>query len=301
MTDTASAACPRAPHPASARGRRRWLGSAASLSAAVLGAPLLGALPRTAQAGGQLEEPLADSVRSVLSAAIANQAPPKPAFSTIEERLAHLRWLAAMSERLQRQKSELVTRVEFLQTLWYETRRAGIDISLMLGLIQVESAFRKYAISIVGARGYTQVMPFWTRVIGDGDAARLFHMQTNLRFGCVILRHYLDREGGQPLPRPRALQRQPRAGRVSERRVRGAAPLGVERRGGSDAARAGDAGRRLGTGLGTLVGAAADVRLDAPLAAPRRLQAGTPRAVLSSPDSYISVMMSEPPTNSPST
>lgn len=196
MTDTASAACPRAPHPASARGRRRWLGSAASLSAAVLGAPLLGALPRTAQAGGQLEEPLADSVRSVLSAAIANQAPPKPAFSTIEERLAHLRWLAAMSERLQRQKSELVTRVEFLQTLWYETRRAGIDISLMLGLIQVESAFRKYAISIVGARGYTQVMPFWTRVIGDGDAARLFHMQTNLRFGCVILRHYLDREAG---------------------------------------------------------------------------------------------------------
>ena len=66
----------------------------------------------------------------------------------------------------------------------------------MLGLIQVESAFRKYAISIVGARGYTQVMPVWTRVIGDGDPARLFHMQTNLRFGCIILRHYLDREAG---------------------------------------------------------------------------------------------------------
>jgi soluble lytic murein transglycosylase-like protein len=66
----------------------------------------------------------------------------------------------------------------------------------MLGLVQVESAFRKYAISVVGARGYTQVMPFWARLIGDGDAARLFHMQTNLRFGCVILRHYLDREAG---------------------------------------------------------------------------------------------------------
>jgi soluble lytic murein transglycosylase-like protein len=66
----------------------------------------------------------------------------------------------------------------------------------VLGLIQVESAFRRWAISSVGARGYMQVMPFWTRVIGDGDASRLFHMQTNLRFGCVILRHYLDRENG---------------------------------------------------------------------------------------------------------
>jgi soluble lytic murein transglycosylase-like protein len=62
--------------------------------------------------------------------------------------------------------------------------------------VQVESAFRKFAVSSVGARGYMQVMPFWTRVIGDGDPAKLFHMQTNLRFGCVILRHYLDREQG---------------------------------------------------------------------------------------------------------
>ena len=65
-----------------------------------------------------------------------------------------------------------------------------------MGLIQVESAFRKFAVSSVGARGYMQVMPFWTRAIGDGDAGKLFQMQTNLRFGCVILRHYLDRERG---------------------------------------------------------------------------------------------------------
>jgi soluble lytic murein transglycosylase-like protein len=86
--------------------------------------------------------------------------------------------------------------VDFLQTLWYESRRAGLEVPLVLGLIQVESGFRKYAISSVGARGYMQVMPFWTRLIGDGDVARLFHVQTNLRFGCVILRHYLDRERG---------------------------------------------------------------------------------------------------------
>ena len=69
-------------------------------------------------------------------------------------------------------------------------------LELVLGLIQVESAFRKFAISRVGARGYMQIMPFWSRVIGDGDAGKLFNMQTNLRFGCVILRHYLDRERG---------------------------------------------------------------------------------------------------------
>ena len=66
--------------------------------------------------------------------------------------------------------------------------------ALVLGLIQVESGFRKYAISTAGARGYMQIMPFWARLIGDGDAAKLFHTQTNLRFGCVILRHYLDLE-----------------------------------------------------------------------------------------------------------
>ena len=171
------------------RGRRR-------LVAASLFGPLAASLPTPAQAGRQAEEPLAFAVRSALSAAVAESAPPKPTFATIEERIAHLRWLGAASERLQRQKTELVTRVEFLQTLWYESKRAGLEPALMLGLVQVESAFRKYAISVVGARGYTQVMPFWARLIGDGDVARLFHMQTNLRFGCVILRHYLDLERG---------------------------------------------------------------------------------------------------------
>ncbi|WP_333706674.1 lytic transglycosylase domain-containing protein [Ottowia beijingensis] len=149
-----------------------------------------------AQAGRQLEEPLADSVRGALSSAIANSAPPVPTFATTEARLSYLRWLSAMSDRLYSRKKDFNTRIEFLQTVWYETRRAGLDTSLVLGLIQVESAFRKFAVSSVGARGYMQVMPFWTRVIGDGDPGKLFHMQTNLRFGCVILRHYLDRERG---------------------------------------------------------------------------------------------------------
>lgn len=149
-----------------------------------------------AWAGRQAEEPLIDSVRTALSSAIANHAPPIPEFADTESRLAYLRWLGAMSERLKRKKSDFETRKEFLQSVWYESKRAGLDVSLVLGLIQVESNFRKFAVSSAGARGYMQVMPFWTRVLGDGDASKLFHMQTNLRFGCVILRHYLERENG---------------------------------------------------------------------------------------------------------
>jgi soluble lytic murein transglycosylase-like protein len=153
-------------------------------------------LPTAAQAGRQLEEPLADSVRGALTAAISSSAPPIPEFTNTESRLQYLRWLGEMSTRLRKKKTDFETRKEFLQTVWYESKRAGLDISLVMGLIQVESNFRKHAISVVGARGYMQIMPFWARVIGDGDAGKLFHMQTNIRFGCVILRHYLERERG---------------------------------------------------------------------------------------------------------
>jgi soluble lytic murein transglycosylase-like protein len=163
----------------------------------VLAALSIGVLPMpAAMAGAQIEEPLADAVRTALSAAVGDVAPPRPGFERMEDRLAYLRWLGALSERLKRRKAEHQTRVEFLEAVWYESRRAGLETSLVLGLIQVESGFRKYAISSAGARGYMQVMPFWARLIGDGDASRLFHMQTNLRFGCTILRHYLDVERG---------------------------------------------------------------------------------------------------------
>ncbi len=167
-----------------------------SLAAAAAMAAFGGGLAWPLARASQIEEPLADSVKTALSAAIANQAPPIPEFSDTERRLAYLRWLGATSERLRKRKSDFQTRIDFLQTVWYESRRAGLDTTLVLGLIQVESGFRKFAISSVGARGYMQIMPFWARLIGDGEPGRLFHMQTNLRFGCVILRHYLDRERG---------------------------------------------------------------------------------------------------------
>ncbi|KLR58543.1 lytic transglycosylase domain-containing protein [Diaphorobacter sp. J5-51] len=170
--------------------RRACLASLAAGPAAWLG------VAAPAHAGSQLEEPLIDSVRTALSSAVADLAPPEPLFASTEARLLYLRWLGTMSDRLRRRKPEWEVRRDFLQTVWYESKRSGLDVSLVMGLIQVESAFRKFAVSPVGARGYMQVMPFWTRVIGDGDPGKLFHMQTNLRFGCVILRHYLDRERG---------------------------------------------------------------------------------------------------------
>jgi soluble lytic murein transglycosylase-like protein len=149
-----------------------------------------------AGAGNQKEEALADGVRIALSNAIADARPPKPQFGDIDERIKYLHWLGEMSERLKKKLPDLQVRREFLETAWYEAKRAGLDPSMVLGLIQVESAFRKYAVSPVGAHGYMQVMPFWTRVIGDGDRRKLFHMQTNLRYGCAILRLYLDMERG---------------------------------------------------------------------------------------------------------
>lgn len=153
------------------------------------------ACPAWVQAS-QIEEPLSDSVRQALRAAVEFAGPPEPEFVSPEARIAYLRWLGELSPRLQRRKPQLQDRIEFLQTVWYESRRAGLEESLVLGVIQVESAFRKFAISPVGARGYMQIMPFWARLIGDGDPAKLFHLQTNIRFGCVILRHYLDMERG---------------------------------------------------------------------------------------------------------
>lgn len=152
--------------------------------------------PCLAQAGAQLEEPLSHAVRTALSAAVAAAAPPEPWLPDVAAKQNYAHWQTHAGQRLIRYKQHATERQEFLQTLWYEARRAGLPLSLVLGVVQVESGFRKHAISKAGARGYMQVMPFWARLIGDGDPGQLFHMQTNLRFGCVILRHYLDRERG---------------------------------------------------------------------------------------------------------
>src|SRR5471032_1940702 len=163
--------------------------SALALAACLACAPL-------AQAGNQKEEALADSVRLALSQAILDGRPPQARFTSNTELQRYQQWLAQMSQRLQRKLPDTQLRTEFLETVWYEARRAGLEPGMVLGLIQVESAYRKYAVSMAGARGYMQVMPFWTNVIGDRNRSALFNMQTNLRYGCAILRMYIDMESG---------------------------------------------------------------------------------------------------------
>jgi soluble lytic murein transglycosylase-like protein len=146
----------------------------------------------TAWSGAQQYEPLAASVQAALHAAISDRAAPEPRFDSIEDKI---NWLTEMSRRLEKKIPDRTARLEFLKTVRYEAQRAGLDPQLVLGLIQVESGFRKYAVSSAGARGYMQVMPFWIKLIGNRDS-NLFHLRTNLRFGCTILRHYLDLESG---------------------------------------------------------------------------------------------------------
>jgi soluble lytic murein transglycosylase-like protein len=145
-----------------------------------------------ALAGAQKEEALSASVRASLQKALADTPVTRTAFQNRADEAA---WLGEMSRRLARHIPDEAERLEFLTTLHWEASRAGVDPQLMLGLIQVESGFRKYAVSPVGARGYTQVMPFWTRLIGTPEH-NLFQLRTNLRYGALILRHYIDIERG---------------------------------------------------------------------------------------------------------
>ena len=150
------------------------------------------AVPGLVYAGAQVYQPLSASVRASLNKSVADHSVPFLAFTTEAE--ARL-WLTAMSKRLASRMIDRLEREEFLVTVHYEAKRAGLDPQLVLGLIQVESNFRKYAVSSAGARGFMQVMPFWVPLIGRRDD-NLFHLRTNLRYGCVILRHYLDMENG---------------------------------------------------------------------------------------------------------
>ena len=141
---------------------------------------------------GQAYSPLSASVRAVLHHSVSDLNEPKLAFPSEHE--ANI-WLQTMSQRLKKRLPDDEYRMDFLKTVHYEASRAGLNPQLVLGVIEVESGFKKYAVSRVGARGYMQVMPFWVKEIGTADQ-NLFDVRTNLRYGCTILRHYLDIERG---------------------------------------------------------------------------------------------------------
>ena len=143
-------------------------------------------------AGAQLYEPLAASVQAAMSKAVSDHAPRASAFKS---KLDEVEWLTAMSRRLDTRLRDHHSRIALLKSVHYEASRAGLDPQLVLALIQVESGFKKYAVSRAGARGFMQVMPFWVKLIGaKGD--NLFDMRKNIRYGSTILRYYLDLEKG---------------------------------------------------------------------------------------------------------
>ena len=112
-----------------------------------------------------------------------------------EDRFEAEVWLADMSERLRPRIRSEAERLELLRMVHAEARRAELSPELVLAVIQVESNFDRFAISVVGARGLMQIMPFWLEELGRPDD-NLFDVHTNLRFGTTILRYYLDIEKG---------------------------------------------------------------------------------------------------------
>jgi len=136
-------------------------------------------------AGQQREEHLADSVRTAMGTAVTGLTPPQPFLATPADKQVYAQWLQrnlqTLNARLRQIHGnaglpELATpelQTMFLQTVWYESSRAALDPSLVLGLMEVESGFRKYAVSGAGAMGVMQVMPFWPRLLTQGDAVSM--------------------------------------------------------------------------------------------------------------------------------
>jgi hypothetical protein len=176
-------------------------------------------LPLAAHAGAQKYEPLSASVQAVLTRSISDRAPPRSSF---QDSMDAIDWLTEMSRRLEKRIPDREARFEFLRAVHYEATRSGLDPQLVLGLIQVESGFKKYAVSSAGARGFMQVMPFWVKVVGSSDD-NLFHLRTNstlrLHHSSPLPRHRAWRS----VPRARSLQRQPWPAPIPECGSRGVA------------------------------------------------------------------------------
>jgi len=103
-------------------------------------------------------------------------------------------WLTDMALRLERRVEDPDERLEILQYVHQEAQRVNLEPELVLAVIDIESAFDRFAVSSAGARGLMQVMPFWLDELEEPPGTNLFDINTNLRMGCTILRYYLDME-----------------------------------------------------------------------------------------------------------
>jgi len=158
-----------------------------SLHSVALALGLLGASATYAEVS-KPAEPVEPALREALIQAVSST-------ETFANRYVAEVWLLDMARRLEQRIPDPEARLELLRHVHFEASRAGLEPELVLAVIEVESNFNPYAISPVGAQGLMQVMPFWLKEIGRPDD-NLFHMPTNLRFGCAILRYYLDMAKG---------------------------------------------------------------------------------------------------------
>jgi len=163
------------------RCRRVELRALIAAAALAFASPALG--------GAQQYEVLSASVRATLARAVNERS--SVDFKDLDTRA----WVRAMTRRVVGRFPDEDAARQFLALARYESMRAGLDPHLVLAVIDVESEFRKYAVSKAGARGLMQVMPFWVKELGE-PGQNLFNERVNLRYGCTILRHYLDRENG---------------------------------------------------------------------------------------------------------
>lgn len=147
------------------------------------------ALAPTASAAGTDDRQAVDpQLRELLKRAASDT-------DTFGDRFEAEVWLTDMSRRLEARIPDARLRIELLKQVHYEATRAGLLPELVLAVIEVESNFDPFAISSAGAQGLMQVMPFWRDEIGKPED-NLFRIRTNLRYGCTILKYYLDKENG---------------------------------------------------------------------------------------------------------
>lgn len=104
-------------------------------------------------------------------------------------------WITLNLGRLEKFRANEKERVEILQYVHREATVRNIEPEIVLAIIDVESAFDRYALSVAGARGLMQVMPFWSEIL-NVPVTQLMDIETNIRIGCAIFRHYLDKENG---------------------------------------------------------------------------------------------------------
>lgn len=138
--------------------------------------------------GGYAQTSADPELRNVLQAAASET-------GSFEDRFDAEVWLTDMSSRLERQVKDPEERIKILKLVHLEASRVDLPPELILAVIETESNFDRYAISVAGAIGLMQIMPFWLDEIGRPND-NLLHIDTNLRYGCTILRFYYDKENG---------------------------------------------------------------------------------------------------------